>query len=218
MPIIIYLDESGDLGFNFSAPFRSGGSSRFLTIGALCVDPQEKHLPKRLIKNLYRKFKWDTTKEKKWSGMSGIARAEFASEARVLCDRNPDIRLRAITVKKTNVQEHIANDSNKLYNYMIRLMLLDFMAKYDRVTLVPDPRSIKVKSGNSLTDYLQTELWFTKEVKTRLSACPQDSQLCLAIQFTDMLAGLVRCHHEDGEQKNFESLRPRVAVSRLFFG
>lgn len=43
--IIIYLDESGDLGFNFSAPFRTGGSSRFLTIGALSVDPEKSTCP-----------------------------------------------------------------------------------------------------------------------------------------------------------------------------
>jgi len=147
-----------------------------------------------------------------------MARAEFASRARHMCDRNSSVSLRTITVKKTNVQDHIASDSNKLYNYMIKLMLLDFMATHDHVTLVPDPRSIKVKSGNSLRDYLQTELWFTKEVKTAISICPQDSQLCLGIQFTDMLSGLVRCHYEDGEHQNFNILCPRIALSRLFFG
>src|ERR1035441_5537034 len=80
----------------------------------------------------------------------------------------PEIALHAIVVKKENVQAHIRTDSNKLYNYMIRLALLDKMAKHDVVTLVPDPRSIKVQSGNSLHDYLQMQLWFEKKATTKL--------------------------------------------------
>jgi len=135
-----------------------------------------------------------------------------------MCDTNTDIRLQAITVKKENVMTHIRSDSNKLYNYMIRLSLLDFMATQDFVTLIPDPRAIKVKSGNSLHDYLQTELWFTKNVETTISTVPQDSRYCSGIQFTDMLAGLVRRHYEDGEHPNFATLCPRIVLSRLYFG
>jgi len=66
---LIYLDESGDLGWKLDKPYRYGGSSRYLTIASLIVDPSKKHLPKRLIKNLYIKFKWPPKVEKKWSEM-----------------------------------------------------------------------------------------------------------------------------------------------------
>lgn len=49
-------------------------------------------------------------------------------------------------------------DSNKLYNYMIGLSLLDEMINYENVVLIPDPRTIKVKSGNSLHDYLDINI------------------------------------------------------------
>jgi hypothetical protein len=55
--VLIYLDESGDLGWSFDKPYRHGGSSRYLTIASLVVDPSKKHFPKRLIKKLYTKFK-----------------------------------------------------------------------------------------------------------------------------------------------------------------
>jgi len=128
MSILIYLDESGDLGWNFEEPYTNGGSSRHLTIGALCVPPDKKHLPKRVIKDLYRKFHWKPGREKKWSGMSSPERRSFAQSAKALCDKNPDISLHAIVVRKQNVMEHIRTDSNKLYNYMIRLSLIDRMA------------------------------------------------------------------------------------------
>lgn len=218
MAVTIYLDESGDLGFSFAKPYRFGGSSRFLTIAALCTPPAKKHLPKRIVRELYKKFRWSTANEKKWADMPGSARTEFAAQARAMCDRNTDICLHAITVRKDRVMSHIRNDSNKLYNYMIRLSLLDLMAAHDLVTMVPDPRSIKVESGNSLHDYLQTELWFDKCVPTVLRTSPQDSRHSAGIQFADMFAGLVWCHYEDGERFNFKTLEPRITLRRLYFG
>ena len=100
---------------------------------------------------------------------------------------------------------------------MIRLSLLDRMAGHDVVTLVPDPRSIKVQSGNSLHDYLQTELWFTKKATTKLVTNPIDSESCLGIQFADMLAGLVQSRFEDNESSNFQILAAQINLSRLFF-
>lgn len=217
MALVIYLDESGDLGWNFALPYRKGGSSRHLTIGSLCIPPAKEYLVRRVVRDLYTKFKWKPSKEKKWVDMPDSAREEFADSARVLCDSEPDIHLHAITVRKENVMEHIKSDSNKLYNYMIRLSLLDRMALHDDVTLCPDVRSIKVQSGNSLHDYLQLELWFTKKVKTKLKNNPRHSSGCLEIQFTDMLCGVVQSFHEDNDQKNLTRLGPRIRQCRLFF-
>lgn len=113
---IIYLDESGDLGWTFTAPYRHGGSSRYLTISALCAPPEKKHIPKRIIKDLYTKFKWNVGEEKKWALMSEVERKHFAELARKMCEGHADIRLIAIVVKKENVLGHIRADGNKLYN------------------------------------------------------------------------------------------------------
>jgi hypothetical protein len=217
MSAIVYLDESGDLGWSFDKPYRNGGSSRHLTIAAVCVPQEKRHLPKRVVKELYKTFKWPKQKEIKWADMSSDARKEFAQAARTMCDKHQDIFLHAIVVKKQNVMEHIRKDSNKLYNYMIRLLLLDRMATYDVVTMVPDPRSIKVKSGNSLHDYLQTELWFTKKSGTNLITAPMDSRNSLGIQFADMLSGLVQSRFEDNQSTHYQILSMRISLSSLFF-
>ncbi len=217
MSSIIYLDESGDLGWNFSAPYRSGGSSRYLTVAALCVPSDKKHIPKRAIKDLYEKFKWPTRVEKKWQQMAPVERLAFADIAEAMCVKHPDIHLHAITVKKERVEVHIRDDYNKLYNYMIRLCVLDCMAKQDQVTFIPDPRSIKVQSGNSLHDYLQTELWFTLKVKTKLTTTPIDSKNCRGIQFADMLAGLIQHRFEDRYFNYIRVCIRRLKLKKLFF-
>ncbi len=212
-----YLDESGDLGWNFCKPYRSGGSSRYMTIGVLQVPPTKLKFPKRLIKGLYSKYQWNTKKEKKWSGMREHERLEFAERAFDLAVRHPDIQYLAITVSKEKVFSHIRSDSNKLYNYMIRTLLVDEMARHPEVIFRPDPRSIKVASGNSLHDYLQTTLWFDKKVSTTLMTEEVDSASCICTQFSDMLSGAVQHHFEDQKSKPFYTLNNKLRTEKLYF-
>jgi len=218
MSSIIHADESGDLGWTFTAPYRQGGSSRYLTIGASCVPVGKKHIPKRVIKDLYSTFNWNVSIEKKWHQMTSQERAAFAAAVLKMCNQHPDIHIHGITVKKQNVEPHIRQDENKLYNYMIRLCVLDCMAVEDTVVFIPDARSIKVQSGNSLHDYLQTELWFTKKVKTKLTTTPLDSKNCRGVQFADMLAGLIQQRFEDKYFGHIKVCIRRLRLKRLFFG
>ncbi len=214
----IYLDESGDLGWKFDLPYRRGGSSRHLTIASLIVSADKRHLPKRLIKKLYQKFNWPTSEEKKWSMMNANERAAFAEAAKRLITANPGlIRYSSITVFKANVQAHIRADENKLYNYMIGLSLLWEMGTADQIEFVPDPRSVKVESGNSLHDYLQTKLWFDCQKTTVLVTRPCDSSCSSNVQFSDMLSGLVQTHFEDGNSAAWSILRPHITYKTLYF-
>lgn len=216
--ILIYLDEIGDLGWSFDKPYRRGGSSRHLTIASLIVSPSAKHLPKRALKKLYQKHGWNPKIEKKWADMNSVERGDFANRALQLIEKHGDIiRYLAITVRKENVPIHIRADANKLYNYMIALLLLNEMSKYDAVTFIPDPRTIKVESGNSLHDYLQTELWFRKLVKTRLNTQPCDSAASANLQFTDMLSGIMQSHFEDANSQWWRKLAAKISSFTLFF-
>ena len=213
----IYLDESGDLGWTFTAPYGAGGSSRYLTIAAVCVPPPLAHLPKRILKNMASRYNWPSGLERKFCQVSLSQRLEFSREAKKLCDAHSDIALHAIVVRKENVQQHIRQDPNKLYNYMIRLSLINEMAKYEVVTLMPDQRSINIKSGNSMADYLQTELWFTEKAATTLICDEQDSSRNRGVQFADFVSGIVQARYEKNELQAFAALQPRLKVTELFF-
>jgi hypothetical protein len=213
----IYLDESGDTGWLFDQPYTKGGSSRYLVIAASKLSPAVDHKPERMLRNLYKHRSWKTSVEKKWARMSSAARTEFAKNAANLVKTTPGVELFAIVADKRRVMDHIRRDPNKLYNYMVKLLLLEQMAKHDRVTFVPDPRSIKVESGNSLHDYLQTELWFSAGAKTSLETTPRDSSHCLNLQFTDMVAGVVQSHFEFGESRHWAHLQPHLTIKTLYF-
>lgn len=150
--------------------------------------------------------------------MSVDERIWFAQQACALREKYPDdIRYISITVKKENVKLHIRSDANKLYNYMIGISLINEMARHQAITFVPDPHSIKVESGNSLHNYLQTQLWFEKQVSTILTTKPCDSAASLNVQFSDMLSGVVQGHFEDGNSKPWAALRNQISYKTLFF-
>lgn len=216
MAVCIFLDESGDLGWNFNAPYRSGGSSRFLAISALITPDNKTHLPSRVIRDLYADRKWSTTKEKKWSDMSDSAKEDFANRLVRLRGYHPDISFHSIVVDKRRVKPALHEDPNLLYNYMIKLGLVGEMKKHDQVTLVPDPRTIKIQSGNSLHDYLQINLWYTENVETKLITKPQDSKKTLGLQFADMLAGATRHHFEDGNSAAWDAIKNHVALTTMY--
>jgi hypothetical protein len=100
---------------------------------------------------------------------------------------------------------------------MIGRLLLPTMARCQRITLVPDPRAVKVKSGNSLHDYLQTQLWFELGSTTVLATSPSDSVKTTNVQFADMLCGAVQSHFEDGVTDCIDVLRPVTSINTLFF-
>lgn len=83
--------------------------------------------------------------------------------------------------------------------------------------LIPYPRSIKVKSGNSLPDYLQTKLWFENLAETKLIYHIHDSKTVIGLQFADMLAGALQQHYEDGYSEYYNILKPVMAIKPLFF-
>lgn len=214
---LIYLDESGDLGFNFAAPYRNGGSSRHITLAAaVCEEDSNKYI-KRFIVDFYSARGIAAGKELKWSALSVDDRTDFATRAAKLARTHRAIRFASITVFKQNVMPHIQEDPNKLYNYMTGLMLLKMMREYDDVCFIPDSRAIKVKSGNSLHDYLQTKLWFDEGVATKLETQPSDSSKSRPLHFTDYLCGTFQAFHEDGQRGARDLLYPLTQTRNLFF-
>jgi hypothetical protein len=215
--MIVYLDESGDLGWVLDQPFGKGGSSRFLTLTFLFVPETKKHLPKRIVRELYNKHKWPTDIERKAHDLSHAQKILFCQKAKDLLSAHQEIQLKTITVNKAKVQEHIRKDPNLLYNYMARLCVLDHLKDYPTVRLVPDERSIRIENRMTLPNYLQTELWFSLKAKTEIIFDPGRSHQILNLQFTDFLTNCIWSHYELQKKTYFQILKPVMESKALFF-
>lgn len=215
--MIVYIDESGDLGWNFSLPYHNGGSSRYLTISALLIPNDIRHFPKRVIKNIYNKYKISTSVEIKGHRLSESQKIYFCQQVVQLVQNHPQIRIVSITVNKQRVAAHIRQDHNKIYNYMIGLVLLDEIKTEPYVTLMPDPRSIKVESGNSLIDYLQIKLWFELDSQTRLEKIEIPSDKSLNLKFIDIIAHIIWDSYENHNSACANIISQHIHAKRLFF-
>lgn len=116
MSLNIYLDESGDMGWQLDKPYPDNGSSRYLVIVACLVSDQDDHLPQRLVRQLYKHFKWQPNREKKWTNMCPKAHIFFVDSTAIFLRKYPSIKVQAIVVEKRKVAVHIRQDPNKLYN------------------------------------------------------------------------------------------------------
>lgn len=215
--MFVYLDESGDLGWILDKPYGNGGSSQYFTLAFLIVKAEERKYPKRIIRKFRKHYGISTSREIKGCDLSDNQIQKFASDTIILLDAHPNILVKTITVLKRNVQTHIRQDANKLYNYMANLCLLPFIENEPSIHFTPDPRSIKVASGNSMFDYLQTQLWFHRGSDTVLVHNPHESHLSLNIQFIDVISHVVWSSYEFNEKEPRRILKPRLGVRRLYF-
>jgi len=211
----IYLDESGDLGWNFDTPYRSGGSSRYLALAFLFLPQKHRNNPKRLIRDLYNKYRWSG--EKKAGSATISQKIQFCKKAATMLQKNNEIKIDVIIVNKVNVQSHIQSDPNKLYNYMAGLVIPHYVGERKSVEFIPDKRSVKVKSGNSLTDYIQVKLWFDHNCETKIINNPCESHKNYNLQFVDWTAHCAWWKFEDSVEEPFNILSPHVNTRKLFF-
>ena len=217
MAVNVYLDESGDLGWTLDKPYGKGGSSRYLTIAFVVCPSEKKHLLQRIVRDVYKKTKCDPKTELKGSSICEDDKCYFAELVRKVVSMNPDIIVGSITVNKSKVKAHIRQDANKLYNYMIRLAVLPKVKDEPIVNLIRDNKSIKVKSGNSLIDYLQTEMWFELASPTKLIDIPSDSKCVKNLIFIDWINNLIWGKYEYGKNKPYDIIKNVIASNKLFF-
>jgi Protein of unknown function (DUF3800) len=213
----VYLDESGDLGWTFNKPYRNGGSSKYLTIAYFVCPITHKDIPKRLVRNFYDKFGFNPREEIKASMLKKHHKDFICSETIKMLDKYPDFHLGAATVNKTKVEEHIKNDGNLLYHYVISKSVLEVVKGHITCKLTRDNRTVKQISGSSCIDYLQTQMWFVLEAKTILKDNPTDSHTDDGIIFIDWITNIVWSKYEDNYTLCADLLKNHITEINLFF-
>lgn len=213
----VYLDESGDLGWKFTHPYRNGGSSRFLTIGYLICPIQECAVPKRLVRDFYNKFGFKAGVEMKASVLKSHHKEFICAETVKMMSKRPHFHLGAITVKKEKVGMHIRIDGNTLYNFMMGTSLIDVIENDSACKVTRDNRSVKVLSGQSCIDYLQTLIWFHREKKTVLKDNPTHSHTDDGLIFIDWITNIVWSKYEDKFPKWCDLLSSHIVEKTLLF-
>ena len=152
----VFIDESGDLGWKFDSPRNKKGSSKFFTIAGIICPENKEYLLSRLVTKIFRQWKILPNDEPKGHSFNDKQATLIAKRVLRLLNENEDIHLLAITVYKQNVYEHLREDQNSFYNYVMCGMLKKHVCNYPKLEIVPDKRSVKVKEVLLFPKYFGT--------------------------------------------------------------
>lgn len=125
--------------------------------------------------------------------------------------------LHYIVIDKQRVKPELRRDTNILYNYAVGLLLVPMMRRLRQVTVNLDSRTIKVASGNSLSEYLRIKLLCELDSSVDVSFKYLDSRECLGIQAADMASNAAFRSYEYRDETGLKHLRDILEDSRKLF-
>jgi len=211
----LYLDESGDLGFNF----RDKHPSSFLTIAVLATSHREtvdriRVAVKRTLKNkINRKRK--NEQELKGSSTTIEVKRYFY---RIIKDCT--FAVYAVTLNKIRVYDELrkgAQGKNRLYNYIARLVLekIPFESAKEPIELIVD----KSKGRQAMEDfnsYLQTQLASRVHPSIPINIHHRDSRAEYGLSAADLFCWGIFRKHERGDEEWFREFADKVFLDERY--
>jgi hypothetical protein len=204
--MILFLDESGDLGFG-------QGSTAHFIIGFLAVADEEA-------------FRRKIRKIKKRAGLSGdVELKAYHSDdhlrRKVLKTvAASNVEVHTVSLYKPKVYDHLRTDTNVLYNYAAKWLLVPYLEeqRFDRIRIVVDLRITRQSRGMRFDDYIKAELWGERGVPTELEFQHLDSAQSLGLQAVDFVTHALFRGRERNDWQLWNIVRARAKrTKRLFF-
>ena len=176
----LYLDESGDLGFDFV----NKKPSKFFTVTILVLcNTDNKKLSKAVKNTLRRKFKKNQKAEElKGSKCPAEIKKYFYKQA-----KNINFSVYSITLNKIKVFERLRKDKERVYNYITRLVLdkVPIKSEISQIEIIIDKSKTK-KNIFEFNQYILRQIKRKYDPNVSLSIYHYDSKQNLNLQAVDM--------------------------------
>ncbi len=217
--MIIYLDESGDLGFDF---VNKNPSQKFVITLLVCRNKVSvaafKRAVRRTLKNKlnHRKQNKRVVEELHATSLSYPIKQYFYKQI-----RNQDWDVYAIALNKTRVYDYLTNKPGrkKLYNYLSKLLLdqVDLSFANPAVTLIVD----KCKNKEEIADfnqYLTNQLEARLPLNVSLNIHHEDSKANKGLQAVDLFCWGIYRKYEHGDTEWYDNYRVRIRFETEYLG
>ncbi|WP_051350723.1 DUF3800 domain-containing protein [Caloramator sp. ALD01] len=205
----LYFDESGNLG----------SEGRYFVIACILTKDYkalENKMKKVLlyIKNNYKDIKWNGHELKANSCKPWIKEIIY----KAIMEK--DIQIAYVVADKIWVEDKLKADKNCLYNYLLSILLDNFksMFRNNKVNLILDNKTIKVKSINSFEDYINIHINYRLRLNADISVKYMDSssKKSYNIQAVDYIANAIYAKYEYNYEVYFEILESKICCKELF--
>ncbi len=208
--LYLYLDESGDLGFDFFAK----KPSKYFTITVMMVYGVEnnKKISKAVKRTLRKKLYKQTRSELKGTLDSVAIKQYFYKLVRGI-----PFEIYALTLNKKRVYEHLTQKKERVYNFIARKVLdvIPFDNATTRIELIID----KSKSKHGIREfnkYLFRQLGGKIDPKIPLDIEHHTSHEYLPLQAVDLFSWGIFRKYEKKDMEWFNVFKEKVKYDSLY--
>lgn len=208
----IFLDESGDLGFDFS----KGRTSKYFVISFLFVDNRRQI--EKVVRNIHSGLR------KKYKMRSGVLHAfhEEPSTCLRFCKKLSErpVSVMAIYLNKSKVYTKLQDEKAVLYNYVTNILLDRIMTKrlVDKeqpIELIASRRETNKFLNKNFSNYLEQQVRQNHGLQLRVSIKTPQEEKCL--QAVDMVSWAIFRKYEYGDESYSKILDPIIVEESSLF-
>lgn len=217
--MFIYLDESGDLGFDFE---NKNPSHKFVITLLVCNGKDAvdsfKTAVRRTLKNKlnHKKSNHRLVCELHAVSLTQAIKAYFYRQ--VKCQ---DWRIYTVVLNKSRVYDYLTNKSGrkKLYNYLANFLLkqIDLSNANPAVTLVVDKSKNKAEIED-FNQYLANQLEAKLPLNIPLNISHEDSQANTGLQAVDLFCWGIYRKYEHGDIQWYRTYARKIAFETEYLG
>lgn len=205
------MDESGDLGFDFSRP---GTTRYFLVTFLFCQN-------KRPIERCVKKVHAGLRKKFRRIGVLHAYREEPATRSRLLgLLVRQDCRIMTVLLNKRKVYTRLQDEKAVLYNYVTNILLDRIFSKRllpdsDRYEIVASRKETNRFLNANFTSYLSAQAERAHRVAVSITIRTPEQER--ALQAVDFVSWAVFRKYERGDSTYYDIIRERVVEEHPLF-
>lgn len=208
--LYLYLDESGDLGFDFFAK----KPSKYFTVTVMLVQGMEnrKKIAKAVKRTLKKKLSSPIENELKGSKQSIEVKRYFYRHIEPV-----PFELYALTLNKRRVYDYLSQKKDRVYNFIARKVLdvIPFGNASVRVGLVID-RSKSKKEIKEFDNYLIRQVSSRVEPQIPLDIDHHLSHEDLPLQAVDLFSWGIFRKYEKSDREWFDVFRSKIKYDDVY--
>ncbi|HKZ58107.1 MAG TPA: DUF3800 domain-containing protein [Thermodesulfovibrionales bacterium] len=208
--LYLYLDESGDMGFDFFAK----KPSKYFTVTVMLVHGMEnrKKIAKAVKRTLQNKFPKQKRPELKGSKQSIEVKKYFYRHI-----ESVPFEIYALTLNKRRVYDYLSQKKDRVYNFIARKVLdvIPFANASVRVELVID-RSKSKKEIKEFDSYLIQQLSGRIEPRIPLDIDHHLSHEDLPIQAVDLFSWGIFRKYEKSDREWYDVFKGKIRYDDIY--
>lgn len=208
----IFLDESGDLGFNF----KKKKTSKFFVITILFVQnekPIEK-IVKRIFKNLKKK-------DKKKRGILHAYKEKPITRKRLLRQLvQKNCKILTICLNKKKVYANLQNEKPVLYNYVTNILLDRTYTKklvpiYKKIELIASKKETSKFLNENFKRYIRNKIKSDHKLDLEISIKTPFQEK--ALQIVDFVSWAIFRKYEHKDDSYYQIIKKKIVEENFLF-